>query len=545
MPRYVKRLVKFFALTSLAVTLVSCGGGGGSGNTSGNTSNSSQDSNSTSSASLPALSASVDLSSFIGVSVISQTVTASFSEKLLRFIEKQFGVSSALATPSDACSSNLKQLFGIKADGDHQSISLTDKASLTSGLCEAKEIGDYLLFTSKNIEKSSKACNFILLKKSTGALTCLGESVPATYTFSEDDGFQGNVQVTTNQDYVYLTVYSFKSSENASLTGDYQTAVKLLRIDFTGDVPTLDQIANYDSSNYQAILGFKALNNGNIVIARMEPSTDPAALGDGKLRLVEYWTLTRASDGALTKQVADVSYLFHGNRNFNYNCFLNHSLNDDDAILAYTDGSGTYRSTLWRIPAPATPTSQITPNKLTVDGGSRVCWGSYPLYYANKIYSVWAQWNTGAIDIAKTVVGLDAASTSETATNLYNNGNTSGGWGSKYGKLYRAKDYLVLPIMNNNQSDGLNAISIDNSGITSPLAMTDLFTSSGGFSVVEVSAADTSNVVLVTVDDSASSGYRHQLSCDISAIAGGGACVEIRRDRKDSDFGQMRVMKAD
>lgn len=542
MSQVVRHIFKLLAIACVAAIISSCGGGGGA--SLGSISNTSQDTGSVLTADLPVLSATVDLTPFVGVSVIDQTVTASISEKFINFIDRHFGLQNALASPTDTCSSNLKQLLGIKANGDHQPISLTDKASSTSGLCEAKEIGDYLLFTSKNIKKISKTCNFILLKKSTGALTCLGESVPATYAFSEDTGFQGNVQVTSNQNYVYLTVYSFKSRESATLTADFQTSVKLLRIDFTNTSPTLDQIASYDSSNYQAILGFKALNNGNIVIGRMEPSTDPAALSDGKLRLVEYWTLTRASDGTLTKQVADVSYLFHANRNFNYNCFLNHSLNDDDAVLAYTDGAGTYRSTLWRIPAPTTPTAQITPIRLTVDGGSRVCWNNYPLYYANKIYSVWAQWNTGAVDIAKTVVGLDAASTSETAVNLYNNGNTSGGGGGQYGKLYRAKDYLVVAAMNNNQADGLKAISIDNTGIASPLVVTDLFTSTSGYGVVEISVSETSNVALVTVDDAVSSGYRRQLSCDISSIANGGACVQIRRDRKNSDFGQMRVMRA-
>lgn len=543
MSQFVRHIFKLLAILGVAVIISSCGGGG-SGGSSGSTSNTSQDTVSVLTADLPVLSAAVDLTPFVGVSVIDQTVTASISERFFNFIDRHFGFQSALASPTDACSSNLKQLLGIKANGDHQPISLTDKASSSSGLCEAKEIGDYLLFTGKNIKKVAKTCNFILLRKSTGALTCLGESVPATYTFLEDTGFQGNVQITGNQNYVYLTIYSFKSRESATMTADFETSVKLLRIDFTNSSPTLDQIASYDSSNYQAILGFKALNNGNIVIGRMEPSTDPAALSDGKLRLVEYWTLTRAADGTLSKQVADVSYLFHANRNFNYNCFLNHSLNGDDAVLAYTDVSGTYRSTLWRIPAPTTPTSQITPVKLTVDSGSRVCWSNYPFYYANNIYSVWAQWNTGSVDIAKTVVGVDAASTSETAINIYNNGNSSGGWGSKYGKLYRAKDYLVVAAMNNNQADGLKAISIDNNGIASPLVVTDLFTSARGYGVVEISVAEASNIILVTVDDTSSSGYRRQLSCDISSIVNGGACVEIRRDRKDSDFGRMKVMRA-
>ena len=135
-----------------------------------------------------------------------------------------------------------------------------------------------------------------------------------------------------------------------------------IRLDFTGSSPSIDVIADYDSSGYTAILGFKALNNGNVVIGRMAPSSDPAALSDGLLRMVKYWTLTR-SGGTLSKSVASVDYQFTpagGSRNFNLNCFLDYTLNDD-ALLAMYGSAGGYRSTLWRIPKPSSPTASVTP----------------------------------------------------------------------------------------------------------------------------------------------------------------------------------------
>ncbi len=523
-------------------SITACGGGGGGGG--GEVSSSSSSSNPTEvptsvASNVNQLLTSVDLSDIQSVALVNQSTTVSSLDKFFKFFDNIFSIRSAYASGS-GCNNNLQKLVGIDSTNTKKQLQLV--SNLTSGgLCELTDIGNYFITTSYKVYKDDKLCNLILLRKSDGKSFCFEESVPVDYSLSVSNGFQGNLQLSNNGNYGYLAVNSGVSSSDAQSTHDFTQSVKLIRFDLSTSTPVIDVVANYDSTNFVAILGFKALNNGNIVIGRMEPSSSSDALNDGYLRLLEYWTFQRTNN-TTQKSVSIVDYILTpagGSRNLNFNCFLDDANSDDSSLLAMFGSTGGYRSTIWRIPKPTTPTASTTPVRLTNEGSSRVCWGSYPYYHGSKIYSIW-QGQNGNVDLVETL--YDGT---ESVTNLYNTGNTQGAWSSTYGKISESKDFMLLPKMIDGQSDALLAIRLNATGVVTPISPITVFGTSTGLKISSISASVRSNTFTVTADAlPAGGGDRVITKCKFRSGTNDFSCNEMSRVSSTNDFSGVRFFSA-
>ena len=523
MNKFIKSIFKLLFFSFTLVLIISCGGGGGS---SSSTSSSSTTSSSDGSVAVT----SIEVTNIESIGLVSQSASIASVSKFLEHLRNLIGIRSAYAV-STSCSSNLMKLVGIDSNKSKKEFNLTSSTA-SSGICELADIGKYLATTNYGIYKNSKLCNLVLIKKSDGKLYCYQEDIPANYSLSVSNSFYGNLQITPNENYAYLLVTSGITTANAQKINGYTQSVRLFRFDLSSTTPLIDLIADYDSTNYTAILGFKALNNGNVAIARMESSTSSDALSDGYLRLLEYWTFQR-NNGTLSKTVSTVDYIVTptgGSRNLNFNCFLDYGASNDDAMLAMYGSAGGYRSTLWRIPKPSSPNATTTPIRLTNEGASKLCWGSYPFYHGGKVYSIWQNTNGNVELVETTFAGI------ESSTLIYNTGNTQGAWSSSYGKLYRTKDFLLIPKMNYGQADSLYANSIDANGVVTPINLLTVFDTSSGLKIIDVSTSTTSNTFTITSDASSGNGDRIATKCKYVSTSNTFTCTEQSRETSSSSF---------
>jgi hypothetical protein len=537
-------MLRFFSILIAVCALAfisACGGGGGgggSGSGSGSGSGGGVDPNISSPSSGTELVSAIDISNIESIGLVSQSASIALMDKVKDFFYGVFSIKTAYAVQNN-CASNLKKLVGIDSSRNKKEFNLT--SSLTSsGLCELADVGNYLVTTNYGIYKNKKLCNLVLIRKTDGKLFCYQEDIPANYSLSVSNNFYGNLQITPNQDYAYLLVSSGVASSDAQRAGAYTQSIKLFRFDLSTSTPLVDVIADYDSTNYTAILGFKALNNGSIVIGRMEPSTSSDALSDGYLRLLEYWSFQRVNNST-SKSVSVVDYIVTptgGTRNLNFNCFLDYGANDDDAMLAMYGNTAGYRSTLWKIPKPASPTASTTPVRLTNEGASRLCWGSYPFYHGGKVYSLWQNQN-GNVDLVETTYAGN-----ETTSLLYNTGNTQGAWSSSFGKLYRTKDFLLIPKMNYGQADSLIATALDTTGVASPINLMTVFGTSLGLKIVEVSSSSANNTFTVTSDAASGNGDRIITKCKYRSASSDFNCTEQSRESSSSDLASTKFYSA-
>lgn len=523
-----------YLLISALIVLSACGGGGSGSTGSADTSNGNTNNNNLTVTAGTEIVNSLDISNIKSITIVPQSTAISAIDKIINFLDDHLSIKNAYASLFSQSHPPLMKMVGIDMNRNMQQFNLTT-SNVSSGILELTDLGNYLITTSYGVTKNGNACNLVLIKKSNGEIFCFQESIPANYSLSVSNGFYGNLQITPNQSYAYLLVSSSIPNADALNTGSadiYKQSIKLFRFDLTASTPIMDVIGNYDTTNFTAILGFKPLNNGSIVIGRMEPSSSPDALSDGYLRLLEYWSFQR-SNSTTTKSVSLVDYIITpagGSRNLNFNCFLDYGASDDEAIIAMYGSAAGYRSTLWRIPKPSTPTATTTPIRITNEGASRLCWGSYPFYHGGNVYSLWQNQN-GNVDLVET-----AYTGNETASLLYNTGNTQGAWSSTYGKLYRSKDFLIIPKMNYGQADSLIATAIDTNGVITPVNLITVFNETLNLKVVSISTSFSNNILTVTADSSTGNGDRIVNECKYRSISGDFLCTEQSRVNSTSDL---------
>lgn len=187
--------------------------------------------------------------------------------------------SSSSSTTSSAVTCNVKQLVGLKADGQADDLTLTSGTSDCVGVTDMFDGKKYILLATEGIYKDGKTCNIVFAQKSTGNLFCLGEDKRSRYSFTRKDSSNGwkkyeILQATENNKYIFLETKVDIFDDAGSKTGEL---IKLLRFDLSDEVngPIAKTVMkgentawyNWGASgdtSYFTIFGYSGLENGDV-----------------------------------------------------------------------------------------------------------------------------------------------------------------------------------------------------------------------------------------------------------------------------------------
>lgn len=295
---------KIVAVTLITSTLlVACGGGSSTNTATPLTSSSAApvasvaagtDSTGASTGSPTELANSVNVNGYQSLSIAATTTstlrTASVFDRLGSMLAGLF-IKPAYAQTAGRCTTDAYKLVGIKDDGSYEPLSVTTSGtdSCNVGFREMFDLGSYILLTGEGIYKEDQTCNLVFLQKDTGALYCVGETLPSRYRIAASSSSNScttpsasmtcsnseKVQTILDADgvtskYVLLNAQSTTFDSNNQISG---LKTKLLRFDLTDTTngpKAAVLLEGYQQgwSNYTTASEFEYFNLGNYRIAQ-------------------------------------------------------------------------------------------------------------------------------------------------------------------------------------------------------------------------------------------------------------------------------------